>query len=159
VRVHSFTLFYISRNMRCDPRPFLLARNLASLCLGRKPKARVVTSFSSHSFVLMLQLSQTHDNEELNSSSSCFFCSSAINPRDMTIRNLVLRRHVLFLFKCWRSPWARRRGALSSTQQRRVELLIVMYLFCSSVGSPHGHNDEEFSSSSLCSFVLMLQIN
>jgi hypothetical protein len=29
--------------MRCDPQASLLARNLASPCLGREPKARVVT--------------------------------------------------------------------------------------------------------------------
>jgi hypothetical protein len=29
--------------MRCDPWAFLLARNLASPCLGREPKVRVAT--------------------------------------------------------------------------------------------------------------------
>jgi hypothetical protein len=43
VRVHSLTLSYIPRSMRCDFRVSLLARNLASPCLGREPKARVVT--------------------------------------------------------------------------------------------------------------------
>jgi hypothetical protein len=34
-----------------------------------------------------------------------------------------------------------------------------MYLFCSSVGGPHGHNNEELSSSSSCSFVLVLHFS
>jgi hypothetical protein len=43
VRVHSFTLSYTSGSMRCDSRAFLLARTLASPCLGCEPKARVAT--------------------------------------------------------------------------------------------------------------------
>jgi hypothetical protein len=75
-----------------------------------------LNSSSSHSFVLVLQLSQVH-NEELDSSSSCFFCFSAISPRDTTTRSSALCHHVFFLFKCWRSPWARRREAQSSAQR------------------------------------------
>jgi acyl-CoA synthetase (AMP-forming)/AMP-acid ligase II len=44
VRVHSLTLFYTLGSMRCDSRASFLARNLASHCFGRKPKARVATS-------------------------------------------------------------------------------------------------------------------
>jgi len=43
VRVHSLTLSYTPRNMRCDSHASLLAHTLASPCFGRKPKARVVT--------------------------------------------------------------------------------------------------------------------
>jgi hypothetical protein len=42
VKVHSLTLFCTPGSMRCDSRAFLLARTFASLCLGRKPKVRVV---------------------------------------------------------------------------------------------------------------------
>jgi hypothetical protein len=42
-RVHFLTLFSIPRSMKGDSRASLSARNLASLCLGCKPKARVVT--------------------------------------------------------------------------------------------------------------------
>jgi hypothetical protein len=42
-RVHSLTLFGISGSMWCDSWVFLLARNLATPCFGREPKARVVT--------------------------------------------------------------------------------------------------------------------
>jgi hypothetical protein len=41
VRVHSFALSYILGSMRCDSRDSLLARTLASLCHGRKPKVKV----------------------------------------------------------------------------------------------------------------------
>jgi hypothetical protein len=43
VRVDSLTFFCNPGSMRCDSQASLLARNLASPCLGRKPKARVVT--------------------------------------------------------------------------------------------------------------------
>jgi len=43
VRVHSLTISYIPRVMRCDSWASLLACNLASPCLGCEPKARVVT--------------------------------------------------------------------------------------------------------------------
>jgi hypothetical protein len=43
VRVHSLTLFCTLGSTRCNCRASLLARNLASLCLGREPKARVTT--------------------------------------------------------------------------------------------------------------------
>jgi hypothetical protein len=41
VKVDSLTLFGTPRNMSCDSRASLLARNLASLYFGREPKARV----------------------------------------------------------------------------------------------------------------------
>jgi hypothetical protein len=44
MRVHSFTLSYTPRSMRCDSRAFLLAFTFASPCIGREPKARVVTT-------------------------------------------------------------------------------------------------------------------
>jgi len=44
VRVHSFTLSYTTKSMRCDSQAFLLAHNLASLYLGCKPKAEVATT-------------------------------------------------------------------------------------------------------------------
>jgi hypothetical protein len=43
MRVHSLTLFGTPRSMWCDSRVFFLARNLATPCLGREPKARVTT--------------------------------------------------------------------------------------------------------------------
>jgi hypothetical protein len=43
VRVHSLTLSYTPESMKCDSRASFLARTFASPCLGRKPKARVVT--------------------------------------------------------------------------------------------------------------------
>jgi len=43
VRVHSLTLSYIPRNMRCDSHASFLAYTLASLCLGCEPKVRVAT--------------------------------------------------------------------------------------------------------------------
>jgi len=54
VRVHSFTLFYTPKSMRCDSQVSLLARNLANPCLGCKPKARVATMVvgSQNSFLL-----------------------------------------------------------------------------------------------------------
>jgi hypothetical protein len=45
VRVHSFTLSYTPGSMRCDSRASLLARNLASPCLAREPKAKVATDY------------------------------------------------------------------------------------------------------------------
>jgi hypothetical protein len=49
VSVHSFTLSYTLRSMKCDSRASLLARTLASSCLGHKPKARVATITTSTS--------------------------------------------------------------------------------------------------------------
>jgi hypothetical protein len=43
VWVHSFTLSYISGSMKCDSWASLLACTFASLYLGHKPKARIVT--------------------------------------------------------------------------------------------------------------------
>jgi len=43
VRVHSLTLSYTFRSMRCDSWASLLARTLASPCLGHEPKVRVAT--------------------------------------------------------------------------------------------------------------------
>jgi len=45
VRVHSLTLSYTPRSMRCDSMTSLLAHNLASLCLVCKHKVRVATFF------------------------------------------------------------------------------------------------------------------
>jgi hypothetical protein len=53
-------------------------------------------SLLSCSFVLVLQVSQTQDDEEFNSSSSCLFCSSAIIPKDTTMKSSALRRRVIF---------------------------------------------------------------
>ncbi len=47
VRVPSRTLSYTPKNMRCDSWVALLARTLASLCLGCKLKARVATSMTT----------------------------------------------------------------------------------------------------------------
>jgi hypothetical protein len=41
--VHSLTLSYTLRSMKCNSRASLLARTFASPCLGHKPKARVTT--------------------------------------------------------------------------------------------------------------------
>jgi hypothetical protein len=43
VEVHSFTLSYTPRIMKCDPQSSLLACTFASPCLGREPKVRVAT--------------------------------------------------------------------------------------------------------------------
>jgi len=43
VKVHSFTLSYTPRSMRCDSRVSLLPRTLASPCLGHEPKVKVAT--------------------------------------------------------------------------------------------------------------------
>jgi hypothetical protein len=44
VKVHILTLFGTPESMWCDSHVFFLGRNLATLCLGRKPKAGVATS-------------------------------------------------------------------------------------------------------------------
>jgi hypothetical protein len=44
VKAHSLTLFYTPESTRCDSPASLLARTLASLYLGREPKARVATT-------------------------------------------------------------------------------------------------------------------
>jgi hypothetical protein len=43
VVVHSLTFSYTLRSMKCDSQAPLLACTFANLCLGHKPKARVVT--------------------------------------------------------------------------------------------------------------------
>jgi hypothetical protein len=43
VEVHSLSLSHTFGNMKCDSRVSLLAHTFVSLCLGREPKARVVT--------------------------------------------------------------------------------------------------------------------
>jgi len=43
VKVHSLTLSYTPKRMRCDSHASLLACTLASPCLGREPKTRVAT--------------------------------------------------------------------------------------------------------------------
>jgi len=44
VTVHPLTLSYIPQRMKCDSRASFLAYTLASPCLGREPKARVMTN-------------------------------------------------------------------------------------------------------------------
>jgi len=43
VKVHSLTLSYTPKNMRCDSRASLLAHTFASPYLGCEPKVRVAT--------------------------------------------------------------------------------------------------------------------
>jgi hypothetical protein len=43
VRVHSLTLSYTPRSMKCDFQASFLTRTFASPYLGRKPKVRVAT--------------------------------------------------------------------------------------------------------------------
>jgi hypothetical protein len=45
VLVHSFTLSYTPGRMKYDSQAFFLALTFASLCFGRKPKARVTTFY------------------------------------------------------------------------------------------------------------------
>jgi hypothetical protein len=54
-------------------------------------------SLSLCCFVLVLQVNQVHNDEEPNSSLSCFFFGfDAINPKDMTMRSLSPCHHVFF---------------------------------------------------------------
>jgi hypothetical protein len=50
--VHSLTFFCTLGSMTCDSHASFLARTLASLCLGREPKAKVVTH-KGHHFISM----------------------------------------------------------------------------------------------------------
>jgi hypothetical protein len=43
VGVHSFTLSYTLKNMKCDSRASFLAHTFASSCFSRKPKVKVTT--------------------------------------------------------------------------------------------------------------------
>jgi hypothetical protein len=45
VEVHSLTLSYTFRNMKCDSWASLLARTFVSLCLGHERKVKVVTIY------------------------------------------------------------------------------------------------------------------
>jgi hypothetical protein len=54
MEVHSFTLSYIPRNMKCDSRASLLAHTFASFCLGCKAKAKVATSLWNMDFTKLL---------------------------------------------------------------------------------------------------------
>ncbi len=45
VEVHSLTLSYIPKSMRCDSRASFMACTFASHCIGREPKAKVATSY------------------------------------------------------------------------------------------------------------------
>jgi hypothetical protein len=56
----------------------------------------------SRSFVLVLQLSQMHDNKEFDSSSSFFFVQVLEVPMGMTTRSSIFRHHAL-LFQCCKS--------------------------------------------------------
>jgi hypothetical protein len=58
VRVYSFTLPCTPRSMRHDSQASFLARNLATLCLGCEPKARVVTYklWNVVNFIKMLEI-------------------------------------------------------------------------------------------------------
>jgi len=51
VRVHSLTFSYILGSMKCDSRASFLAYIFVSLCLGRKPKARVMTTPINITFI------------------------------------------------------------------------------------------------------------
>jgi hypothetical protein len=44
VKVHSLTLSYAPKNMKCYSRTLVLAPTFANPCLGREPKAKVATS-------------------------------------------------------------------------------------------------------------------
>jgi hypothetical protein len=53
VRVHSVTLSYTPKSMKCDSRTSLLACTFASTCLGRELKAKVTTYMYQFSNILM----------------------------------------------------------------------------------------------------------
>jgi hypothetical protein len=78
-------------------RPFFLCSNVGG---PHGHNNEELNTLSLCSFVLVLQVSQVHDDKELSSLLSCFFCSSVVNPRDTTTRNLVPHHHVFCLFKC-----------------------------------------------------------
>jgi len=46
VWVHSLTLSYTFKSMKCDSRASILAHTFASPYFGHEPKARVATSFA-----------------------------------------------------------------------------------------------------------------
>jgi hypothetical protein len=54
VKIHSLTLSYTPKSMRCDSRASLLAYSLASLYFDREPKAKAVTQ---HVFHMLKRLS------------------------------------------------------------------------------------------------------
>jgi hypothetical protein len=54
VRVHSLTISYTPRSMKCDSHVSLLAHTLASLCLNHEPKARVAKLLNYHTKTLGL---------------------------------------------------------------------------------------------------------
>ncbi len=51
VKVHSLTLFGTPKSMWYDSRVFLLARNLATLCLSREPKAKAMIVYVQRKFL------------------------------------------------------------------------------------------------------------
>jgi hypothetical protein len=60
VTVHPLTLSYTPGSMKYDSRVSLLARTLASLCLGREPKAKVATIMVDIRFVHYWNKHLTH---------------------------------------------------------------------------------------------------
>ncbi len=67
VKVHALTLFCTHGNTKCDSRASFLARNLASLCFGREPKARVTTwnTFGAQTSHEQTQTQKTHHGPNL----------------------------------------------------------------------------------------------
>jgi hypothetical protein len=52
--VHSLTLSYTPKSIKCDSRASLLACTFASPCLGHEPKARVATSILKRKKLLVI---------------------------------------------------------------------------------------------------------
>jgi len=63
VWVHSCTLSYTPKNMKCDFQASLLARTFASPCLGCNPKARVATN---HVYSYVITIGTTFATQLLN---------------------------------------------------------------------------------------------
>jgi hypothetical protein len=106
VRVHSLTLFCTLRSTKCDSQASLLARTLASPCLGRKPKARVTTKGARTGiFCQMERIS--FDRSLLGKWTKHGACQETIEEFHNILANITTN-HVLF--HCDNSIWIHLNG-------------------------------------------------
>jgi hypothetical protein len=115
-RVHSFTLSYTFRNMKCDSQVSFLACTFASLYVGREPKVRVVTKRAWNPWNLFTQNCQ---NDNLWTSQSCLSNVLLHNGHE----NLIILRFACIYEMIWNL------GDLLQNSICFLTILIVILLF------------------------------
>ncbi len=101
VKAYSLTLSCILESMRHDSRASFLARNFATLCFGREPKAKVTTPLLQVFFPKLIESTLLSQNSRITQTHHNLYCHSDLSeiPRCFIISlNVTLRYYYYFYF-------------------------------------------------------------